>query len=374
MFLALIGVKQGGVISPRLFALYICAIIEAVEGTKVGAVIGNMLLNIMMYADDIILVSFARICLQRLLDLVGEFGLKREIKFNPDKSLVMVFDKSIRKTQKNEIINNPFKMNGLEIPLEIKMRYLGIFYDEHGSHKLHLATKMESATKRLAELNRIGIYSQEMSAHMKAQVYQTMIRPILLYGCEINCYNTGELKQIESLESMMLKEIIGVHKKCHNTDLIPALNLNYTRETIKYYKCKFMIRLLNHPLTAKLIPNIIKTLPAPRSNYVCNLSYLEEMFRNLGIPYNYEQKRYEYSIKLITESCNSQIIQIDQRFSENKTRDRVVLLRELLKLPFHQMVNSVNLEILAINPFHYDEIHIGGLFGNESTTSEPGLN
>jgi hypothetical protein len=107
MFLALIGVKQGGVISPRLFALYICAIIEAVEGTKVGAVIGNMLLNIMMYADDIILVSFARICLQRLLDLVGEFGLKREIKFNPDKSLVMVFDKSIRKTQKIEIINNP---------------------------------------------------------------------------------------------------------------------------------------------------------------------------------------------------------------------------------------------------------------------------
>ncbi len=57
------------------------------------------------------------------------------------------------------------------------------------------------------------------------------------------------------------------------------------------------------------------------------------------------------------ESCNSQILQIEQQFSENKMRDRVVLLRELLKLPFHQMVNSVNLEILAINPFHYDEIH-----------------
>ena len=124
-----------------------------------------------------------------------------------------------------------------------------------------------------------------------------------------------------------------------------------------------MIRLLNHPLTAKLIPNIIKTLPAPRSNYVCNLSYLEEMFRNLGIGYNYELKRYEYSLKLIIDRCNSQILQIEQRFTENKKRDRVILLRELLKLPFHQMINAVNLEILAINPFQYDEIHIDGLFG-----------
>ena len=365
MFLTILGVKQGGVVSPRLFALYICELISIVDDSKIGAALGKILLNIMLYADDIILVSYARACLQRLLDLVSDFGIRREIKFNPDKSLVMVFEKNPNKTATEIVKNNPFKMNSVIIPLETSMRYLGMFYDESG-HKLHLQIKRDTASRRLADLSRIGIYSHEINPLMKAQIYQTMVRPILLYGCELNTYNIGEIKQLESLETMMIKEIIGIHKKCHNGDLIPALKLRNTKDTIKLYKYKFLLRLLDHQMTAKVIPNIISSLPKPRANFVFNLSFLEEIFRLLKIPYSYDTKKYIWNIKSLISRAKEEICKIETNFELNKNRPYVIQLREKFNLPYNRMINAINHDLLAIDPYQEEqEIDLNTLFDNE---------
>ena len=131
-------------VSPRLFSLYIRIVICEIDKTNIGARVKNLIINILLYADDIILVAFSKACLQKLLDIVSNFGKNREIKFNPDKSVAMVFDYDKQKKNKKDAVLNPQRLNGEPIPVVNSMRYLGIFINENGNNTTHLDTKISA--------------------------------------------------------------------------------------------------------------------------------------------------------------------------------------------------------------------------------------
>ena len=54
-FLVVNGVKQGGVLSPVLFCVYIDGLLSAVCASRIGCSIGTMFVGIIAYADDIVL-------------------------------------------------------------------------------------------------------------------------------------------------------------------------------------------------------------------------------------------------------------------------------------------------------------------------------
>ena len=47
------GVRQGGVLSPVLFAVYIDGIIDKLEGVRLGCWLGDVFFGCILYADDI---------------------------------------------------------------------------------------------------------------------------------------------------------------------------------------------------------------------------------------------------------------------------------------------------------------------------------
>ena len=51
------GVRQGGVLSPQFFAVYIDDIIKAIQRSNFGCKIGIISVSIFLYADDIILLA-----------------------------------------------------------------------------------------------------------------------------------------------------------------------------------------------------------------------------------------------------------------------------------------------------------------------------
>ena len=89
-----VGVKQGCPASPLLFSLYLDeleALLEASEENDCPR-IAEMLLAILLFADDIALFSYSHHGLQRQLDILYAFCTDRQLTVNVAKTKALVFE------------------------------------------------------------------------------------------------------------------------------------------------------------------------------------------------------------------------------------------------------------------------------------------
>ena len=56
-FLAVNGVKQGGVLSPIVFSVYIDGLLVRLTNSNVGCYVGSFFVGALAYADDIVLLA-----------------------------------------------------------------------------------------------------------------------------------------------------------------------------------------------------------------------------------------------------------------------------------------------------------------------------
>ena len=85
------GVRQGGVLSPKLFAIYVDDLSQDLAMCTSGCYIDDQCINHVMCADDICLLAPSAIGLQHMLDVCFDFSIRNDIKFNPIKSVCNVF-------------------------------------------------------------------------------------------------------------------------------------------------------------------------------------------------------------------------------------------------------------------------------------------
>lgn len=89
------GVRQGGVLSPILFCIYIDEMLTCLKQSKIGCNVGNLYCGAFGYADDVILLSPNVGSLQTMLDICCEYAVSKKIIFNSDKSKLVLFSRDI---------------------------------------------------------------------------------------------------------------------------------------------------------------------------------------------------------------------------------------------------------------------------------------
>ncbi len=68
------GVKQGSVISPLFFILYVDELIQTLEKSGYGCKLGATYYGILVYANDIFLLSPSVCSLQKMLNICNMFA------------------------------------------------------------------------------------------------------------------------------------------------------------------------------------------------------------------------------------------------------------------------------------------------------------
>jgi hypothetical protein len=113
------GTKQGGVLSPLFYSLYVDDLVVHLQHCGFGCYVRDVFLSCLLYADDMGIVSPSIKALRRLLNIVSEYCGQWDIKLNPKKSKLMFFGRNIGPLA-------PVYMNGVALKWEETWPYLGV--------------------------------------------------------------------------------------------------------------------------------------------------------------------------------------------------------------------------------------------------------
>ena len=114
------GVKQGRIISPILFNMYMDDLSKTLNNSGIGAYIGDAFLNHLCYADDICLISLSSSGMQQLLNICQNYANNHQLLYNDAKAFSLCFRSDIKIKQPS------FYLAHLKIPIVEKCKYLGI--------------------------------------------------------------------------------------------------------------------------------------------------------------------------------------------------------------------------------------------------------
>ena len=119
------GVRQGGILSPLLFNVYMDDLSFTLNEMNVGCSFSNKVVNHLMYADDIVVFAPSAIGLKKLLHACNDYADEHDIKFNTSKSAVMIF----RPKQGMKVNYQPeFFLNGSQLSITDSIKYLGHYF------------------------------------------------------------------------------------------------------------------------------------------------------------------------------------------------------------------------------------------------------
>ena len=316
------GVRQGGVLSPKLFSIYVEDIIEEVNKAKGGVKLISQRLNILMYADDIIVMATKKRELQEQLDLIGEFGLANGIKFNPVKCELLVFNKDYKRSMFETLQDDwqeEVKLNGAAIPEVTQFRYLGIIFNEKMNNEAHLEKRRLATFAMINRIKKLGFDGGNMHPKLIGNMFKTYVRPVLMYGCETLDLNESEIDKIAKCEGTAIKRMMGLKKRCYTRHLLNALNIGTSARYIKLMKLKFFLRIKNNRFTSEIVDEWFQI--NPKSNFKSWLN--NELSLTPDFHYDGSQVRVE-------EKCQCRAAAIDSLNEKNQKEDPVAKKLKLL--------------------------------------------
>ena len=83
------GVKQGGIVSPVLFCMFVDGLLQRLRYSKIGCWIGSVYVGVLAYADDVTLLAPTPRAMRLQLQICEDYAREYRIVFNATKSATM---------------------------------------------------------------------------------------------------------------------------------------------------------------------------------------------------------------------------------------------------------------------------------------------
>ena len=115
------GVCQGGILSPYLFNVYMDDLSQSLNCCKTGCLSGEIMINHLMYADDLVLLSPSATGLRELLLACEKYSKEHAIIYNSKKSSVLI----CKNRAALHVPSPSFAVNDIAIGEVAKVKYLG---------------------------------------------------------------------------------------------------------------------------------------------------------------------------------------------------------------------------------------------------------
>lgn len=188
------GVKQGCPLSPLLFGLYIDRLepfISACGGDP--PTLNDTPVPMLLYADDLLLISSSPTGLQRQLDALQSFCLASELNVNLTKTQIVICGhpraRAVRRASATcaapPASSHVWRLGGQTVSIVQEYKYLGLIFE--GTHGFSRCAG-RLADSGLKALHAMYARCRELRLEVPAlmcKLFDSLVRPILSYGCEV---------------------------------------------------------------------------------------------------------------------------------------------------------------------------------------------
>jgi hypothetical protein len=212
------GVRQGSLLSPMLYALFIDPITSALQphGVSFKDVDGNdVYCGVAAYADDLVLIANSAEELQLMLKIAEDFSVENRFRFKPSKCEVMTVNTD------PQVI--PLQIYGEKITECSFFRYLGAEIQDNGgwdrvSHRMY-----RNGLARYHQWKQLGLSTQGFSSHTSARLYRSLIEPCTTYACDVWSPNSASARSLSRFQLMTGRTCLGVRRRTPSTPVLGDL-------------------------------------------------------------------------------------------------------------------------------------------------------
>jgi len=218
------GVRQGGILSPLLFALYIEDILKELKAQRKGCIINGIYLGCVLYADDILLLSQSVSCMQHMLDICSNIAKVLDLKFNVKKSAVLRIGKRFN------VRCSVLLLDGQVIPYVEEVKYLGVVLKRGPVFDRSFSS---AKVKFYRCFN--AIYSKAFFApeDVLVSLFKSYCLPIITYACETVPPFKPDVKILNKLISIAFQKIF----KTYDSNVISNARLCFGLNDVKDLLC-----------------------------------------------------------------------------------------------------------------------------------------
>ena len=245
-FQVVTGVRQGCLLSPSLFNLFLEFVMKDLRNLDNGIQMGEMSINNIRYADDTTLVDLVFDKLQISTNELEKACSKWGMKINPKKCKVMTAD------------NRDITINGSPVDKVDDFVFLG---SNVPSVEADVKRRTRLAAWSFGRLKRTVWTNQDISRSLKVRIYKALILPIAIYGAESWTLRQADTRHLESFEMRCLRVILGVHlmDRVKNEEIRQRLNIpNTICEEVSKRRMKWfghVVRMPHHRLPLQAYKN-----------------------------------------------------------------------------------------------------------------------
>ena len=298
------GVRQGCILSPRLFNLFINDIPELFDNTCRPVTLGDEKISCLMYADDLVILSETESGIQNCLDKLKQYTDKWKLELNIKKTKIMVFQNTGRRRK------TKFYFGTQILELAQSYKYLGTTITNTGSFKLNEVNLKKKGLRAAFIISKnIGMFAAPSSS---IRVFEKVVEPILTYNGEVglaffpktwdikkftkNMWDIG--KEINKVVLNFLRQVLGVHKKTTNIAILTETGKHPIAIKVFVLIMKFWVRLhtTEHKLLIAAHKLNLEQDMTSRQSWTRIVSYLVKVTGTNARPSN-DQKKNNKIIK-----------------------------------------------------------------------------
>ena len=230
------GLKQGCLLSPKLFTIFMTEISKALnEDGKHGIqFLSNYpLIFHLLFADDLSLVSDTVSGLQNQLNILKTQSDRLGLELNLTKTQVVVFRKGGYLSKHEKWFYGQHRLDVVN-----SYKYLGLDFTTRLSFTNattpFVVKAKQSCFQITKSLNSLNCYN--LNVFLK--LFDSKVYPVLSYACEL--WGMKEMPEIEKAHTMSLKRFLNVSVHCSNVTLYAdtgryPLSINHKLRCVKYW-------------------------------------------------------------------------------------------------------------------------------------------